>query len=176
MKIIPQIKYKSVLSKIKNIDKRNVAFNNLDKQSKRLEIAWEALQLSLMGKVKAAKGQYWSKSLCDIVGDSKKLQKILIQKLPECQVCERGLIMLAQIRLSDSIDSRDSSRDNGSERNIRGFNYINMIEMEREYEHNLYSHPYMRRTKEKMANICCNVLVNGNFNIKDRSDYLKVIL
>lgn len=174
MKIIPQINYKSVLANIKNIGKRNKVFNSLDKQSQRLEIAWEALQLSLMPIVLPSNGCYWSDPLIAIHGDSKTLQKILVTKLPPCQVCERGLIMLAQIRLGNDIDSDDNSRDDGSSKNLKGFPLASMMEMESEYESSFYDHPYYRHSKEKMANICCNILVNGNFKTKDKTDYLKV--
>ena len=32
--------------------------------------------------------------------------------------------------------------------------------------------PYPKRTWEKLANICCNVISNGNFNKEDKTDYL----
>lgn len=44
--------------------------------------------------------------------------------------------------------------------------------MENEYESSYYDHPYKSHTEEKLANICYNVLVNGNFNTDDDTDYL----
>jgi len=174
-KIVANITYKSILARFKNIDKRNVAFNNLDPQSKRLEIAWDALQMVLLGLIQPSDGCYWSDALLEISGDSKTLQRKLIEGLPKplaCEVCQRGAIMLSQIRLGNSIGSNDDDRDCGAGYNVKGFNYPNLVEMENEYEHSQYDHPYEYNTREKMANILCNILVNGEFNTEDRTDYL----
>ena len=77
MKITANIEYKSVLSEFKTIKERNYAFNHLDEQSQRLEIAWDALQLVLNKQLAASAGYYWSVKLQQIKGGSKKLQSVL---------------------------------------------------------------------------------------------------
>ena len=174
MKIIANITYESVLSEITDTEQRNQVFNNLDRQSQRMEIAWDALQLITSGKVKACDGDYWSDSLLNIKGNSKELQNVLVNKLPECEVCARGLMMLSQIRLGNDIDSNDTFRYDGGRTNMKGFSYSSYIKMEMEYEHSNFTTFYKSRSEEKLANICCNILVNGNFNSKDKFNYLTI--
>ena len=171
------ITYKSVLTEFTDIKERNVAFNNLDEQSQRLEIAWDALQLVLNDKVRAADGSYWGYTLSSktINLNAEDTQNYLLKKLNRitCTVCQRGLMMVSQIRLGNELcHDNDSRLDSGTEDNIKGFSLDDFEAMEQEYECNLFEHPYNVRTDEKLANICCNVLVNGNFNTKDRTDYL----
>ncbi len=176
-KITPNITFKSVLSKYTDIKQRNAHFDELDDQGKRLEIAWDALQLIINNPNITPAGQYgyrslyWSSELMDIRGD---LQKELNSHIPECRVCERGLIMLSTIRLGNNIGSDDSSRSMGAPTNLQGFSRFSMECMEREYERSMYFQPYNSHTREKMANILCNVLVNGDFNTADKTDYLVV--
>jgi hypothetical protein len=150
--------------------------NELDDQSKRLEIAWDALRMVVIGLVEASYGCYWSFDLCNVDGDSKTLQKVFntknFYKENTCKVCQRGLMMLSQIRLGNSVDSWQWDKDEGSERNIKGFSIDSFLAMEKEYEHNSFRHPYNTHTQQKLANICCNVLINGDFNIADKTDYL----
>lgn len=171
------IKYKSVLQDIKNIEERNEAFHALDNQGKRLEIAWDMLQLVLNETISSSYGTYWSADLLDNtskIKTSKELQKFLLKtnKIKNCTVCARGGIMLSTIRLGNKISRSDDFLYNGSSHNIQGFTMKKMKEMEYEYEENGYNHPYCYNTDRKLANICCNILVNGNFNIKDKTDYL----
>ena len=58
----PNITYKSVIPKGLSLKKRNEFFHSLDKQSQRLEIAWDSLQLVLSG-MKGTRGAYWDKAL-----------------------------------------------------------------------------------------------------------------
>ena len=171
------ITYKSVLTEFTNIKERNVAFNNLDEQSQRLEIAWDALQLVLNKKVSAADGAYWGYNLTTntVNLNAKDTQNYLLNKLNRnnCSVCQRGLMMVSQIRLGNELcHDNDSRIISGSETNIKGFSLDDFEAMEQEYEGYVFEHPYDVRTEEKLANICCNVLVNGNFNTKDTTDYL----
>lgn len=172
------ITFKSVLSRYKNIENRNKHFDELSDEGKRLEIAWDALQLLLSDKIKPARlAVYWSNKLRKVKGDSKKLQKTFndenfFKGKGQCMVCERGAIMLSQIRLGNCISSDDSLRDEGFYDNLKGFSLDDMIKMEGEYEWQNWDHPHKVRTKEKMANILCNVLVNGNFNPQDNTDYI----
>ncbi len=178
MKIIPNIKYKSVLTGL-TIAQRNKAFDRLSDEGKRLEIAWDALQMVLNGFVKASEGCYWNNNLLKVEGDSKTLQKVFntkeFYKKEECEVCQRGLMMLSQVRLGNSIDSTDLYRCEGSRTNIKGFDFYSFLDMEREYEYSYFNHPYFNNSQEKLANICCNVLVNGDFNKEDKTNYLTVI-
>lgn len=194
-----KIKYKSVLSRIKNIEKRNIAFDALSDEDKRKEVAWDALQLILNDNIKGSlitdKFRYWSSNLTDIDGvDSKDFQLKLVKKLPErCNVCARGAVMLSCIRLGNSIDAGSYSRTNGldsMDKSIaKGFSTESLLLMERVYENSPigdYEHlPYVKgsdltcnsikvreqRTK-LLANILCNVIVNGYFNIDDCGNYL----
>lgn len=172
--IIPNITFNSVLQPIKNIEERNKAFDELTDEGKRQEIAWDALQLVINEKVGAALRVYWSSALsCITAENSKAFQQILINELPtDCYVCQRGLVMLSTIRLGDSILPNDDYREHGSSENLKGFSLFDMLIMEAEYEYSEFNHPYPNNSSEKLANICCNILVNGNFNPNDKTDYL----
>jgi len=172
------ITYKSVLADCNTVAERNKLFNSLDDQSKRLEIAWEALQLVLEGQISASSGSYyWSLKLHDIADTcktSKELQKKLNKDLSDCKVCQRGLMMVSQIRLGNDISPSDTRKDDGTSRNIKGFSIEDFYEMETFYEVARKDYPFTPRTNEKLANICCNILVNGNFNPKDKTKYIEV--
>lgn len=171
----PNIVFKSLLDKIKGIEKRNKYFDYLSAEGKRLEIAWDCLKLIQAKQVKAIGVcvGYWDSTLFDetIDKDSKKLQRILCN-IKSCKVCARGGVMLSQIRLGNHISGNDEYRDMGNDKNLSGFSMDNMEEMESEYEHGYYSHPYKPGSTEKLMNIMCNILVNGNFNKNDKTDYL----
>jgi len=172
----PNITFKSLLQPIKDIEERNAYFDYLSDEGKRLEIAWDMLQLLVQEKVKATgiANHYWNLNLLSKVRnlrESKKIQKFLCTELETCTVCARGGMMLSQIRLGNSIDyCWDIGAGNFTI--IKGFSYDNFINMEVEYEHSKYNHAYQAGTTEKLMNICCNILVNGNFNTNDRTDYL----
>lgn len=174
------ITYKSVLSKYKNIKERNKAFNNLDPQSQRLEIAWDALNLVLNQKLNASWGGYWSNRLFGMTRNlgSKELQEFVLEEenFKDCEVCQRGLLMISQIRLGNTLNSIGYSYSAyacGSEKSIKGFSLVDFIKIEAEYERNCYETPFEVNTNQKLANICCNILVNGNFNPEDKTNYLK---
>jgi hypothetical protein len=171
------IDFKSSLSKIKNIEERNAAFNKLTDEEKRLEIAWDALNLVLSETVSPSYGEYWSNNLWNIKyssKDSKELQINLnnLKKEVYCAVCARGLCMVSQIRLGNNIDPDNGGVISGSEDTLNGFSMESFRNMEDEFESVFFSHPYRTNTREKLANMMCNVLVNGDFDIHDRSDYL----
>ncbi len=181
MKIKINITYKSCLEGITDVTERNKAFNNLDDQSKRLEIAWDALQLVLAGNTSAAEGAYWRGDFSDVVRQMllspEQLQKEALRTNLQCEVCARGAVMLSVIRLGNELDNvkygiRDLSA--GDYDTVKGFGMGAMRRMEAEYEYSEYETPHKRRTKEKLCNILCNVLVNGNFNGQDRTDYLTI--
>jgi hypothetical protein len=177
-RFVPNITFKSVLSGYRSTEKRNEHFESLSNEGKRLEIAWDMLQLVMSGSVSASrpKKHYWSWELHDRTSSctsSADLQQRLVKGLPEdCSVCARGLTMLSQIRLSNSVDPSDNRKTYGDFNNLRGFDMTQMEEMEMEYENGEFGHPHDTNSVEKLANIACNVLVNGRFNTKDRTDYL----
>jgi hypothetical protein len=171
--------YKSKLQSIKNLEERNAAFEALSDEDKRKEIAWDCFQLTLSGKVSAGWG-YWSDNLIEITAKTpKSFQNKLVKKLPECEVCARGGMMLSQIRLGNTLscDSRDSEQ--GNIEILQGFSMNSFEIMEGVYEG--YTcitmgrvYPYQIHTTELLQNICLNVIHNGDFNINDATDYLQV--
>ncbi len=182
MKIIPQIEFKSVLEDITDINKRNKRFKSLSEEGQRLETAWEALKLVVNNiadpSTHAEEYRYWNRELLNIViysHTSEELQKNLL-KVKKCTVCARGIMTLAKIRIGNNVDpvfNTETDIARGCNDSTRGgFSFFDFKKMEIEYEFNEYGHPYCHNTKEKLANILCNVLVNGNFNIDDKTDYL----
>jgi hypothetical protein len=175
----PNIDYVSVLDDIQDIDERNKAFKKLTKEGKRLEIAWDMLKLLMQEKIKASNGWYWSDKLFNVAdkcGTPEDLHKKLNQdsKFKGCSVCARGGIMLSQIRLGNTVAPKSYAIDRGDSSILDGFSIHSMRRMEAEYEIDQYSHPYYRHTREKLMNILCNVLVNGDFKVSDKTNYLIV--
>ncbi len=170
-----KIDYKSKLVRFTNIDNRNKAFNLLSKEDQRREIAWDCLGLILKKKIKAAKGKYWSNNLSQKVDKCKNPPQLqaMVLNVPKCEVCARGGMMLSQIRLSNTLSPHGSEIYKGNKSNIKGFSFKVFEDMEREYEYSYYYHPYGSRTTQKLANICCNIIKNGNFKPTDLTDYLK---
>lgn len=72
----------------------------------------------------------------------------------------------------NNVKPGDNCKDDGSRRNIKGFTYQGFLNMETEYESSSFRQPYENNTIEKMVNICCNVIANGNFKSSDKTDYL----
>lgn len=175
-KIIPNITFESVLAKIPNIEERNQVFNKMNMQSKRLEIAWDCLQLIISGKIVGSLGWYWDDDLFNIrrsCTNAKQFQHRLLNiNEPKCEVCARGGMMLSQIRLGNLLHPNTKYIPQGDEAIIKGFTIQDFRNMEGEYERNKYNHPYENNTTEKLANICCNILVNGNFRARDKTNYL----
>ncbi len=180
--IVPQITFKSLLDPIKDIDKRNKKFASLSDEGKRLETAWEALKLITSGIAEPAGRDgisfYWDHRLKETfnrTASSKELQEEFLN-LQSCTVCERGILTLSRIRLGNGIDpciySEVAVADGFEEKARDGFSLFSFQQMETEYERTTYWHPYLNNTSEKMANILCNVLVNGDFNTEDKTDYL----
>jgi hypothetical protein len=165
---------------IKDVEERNIAFQNLDDEDKRKEIAYDALYLVLTRQLNASDGLYWNYSLTnktDNLTSSKELQNFLINDLPEdCEVCQRGLMMVSQIRLGNTITPSDSFKMDGCNSNIFGFNMRSFKKMEDAYEGcgEVRSFPYISNTQEMLGNICCNVIANGDFISIDETDYLKL--
>jgi hypothetical protein len=174
--------FRSQLESIKNLEERNLAFDELSDEEKRREIAYDCLQLTLEGKVKGRDGcytnhtlnGYWNDELMRIrTNTPKEFQEILVNKLPECTVCARGGLMLSQIRLGNNISSDTISRYDGYFEDIlKGFSMKSFRAMEEEYEDSDHKHPYEAKTTKKLQNICLNVIANGDFDIDDKTKYL----
>ena len=176
MKINPK-DFRSQLESIKDLEQRNKVFDVLSDEKKRREIAFDCLQLTLALKVTGSdyrnSAPYWGNELNSInTKTPREFQEILVNELPECEVCVRGGLMLSQIRLGNNISTDDDFRNDGNERNIRGFSLEKFITMEEEYEQEVYGHPYKMKTTEKLQNICLNVIANGDFDQEDKTDYL----
>lgn len=171
------INYKSVLDGIKNLKKKNEAFHALDDQSKRMEIAWDVLKLLEGEIIFPSCGCYWDDELHLIQQEeattSEELCKLFntSSKIKGCSVCARGAMMLSQIRLGNNLLNEYAIYE-GDDEILEGFSMDSFYYMEREYEKSEYDHPYRTNTKQKLMNICCNVLVNGDFNKNDRTNYL----
>lgn len=169
------LKFNSKLAGFRSIARRNKAFDSLTGRQQRQEIAWDALQLLMKGKVKPHPHGYWDTRLQRVKGKTpEEFQQNLIAVTEEkpCMVCARGLLMLSQIRVGNTIDKTDDCRDKGSYHNVKGFEINDFYHMESDYEQDSYLHPYHRRTKEKLANMCINIIKNGNFDINDSRDYI----
>ncbi len=176
-----KIPFKSKLAKIKSLKLRNAKFKKLTPSEKRKEIAFDALNLVIIGKLNASHGSYWGgelmslqSNLCDAGENAEVFQKALINDLPSCEVCQRGLLMVSTIRVGNNISPDDGDVDEGSRSMLKGkgFKIENFWEMEDEFENDIYRHPYATNTDEKLMNICCNVIANGNFKKRDTTDYL----
>lgn len=170
------IPFTSKLQHITNLTLRNKAFAALSNRQKRQEIAYDALLLVIAGTIGAAEGHYWSynlkiiKNSCDT---SEVFQRKLVYFLPKtCTVCQRGALMLSQIRLGNTIHPLDICYEYGNRENIEGFNIKMFRSLEQEYEQNYKQTPYQRRTIQKLANLLCNIIDCGNFNAPRCKDYL----
>lgn len=172
-----------MLTGIKDIKARNEAFKDLTNEAKRKEIAYDSLLLLTAGTIKAARGSYWDGNLHELAREAgrtkEKLQCTLIdiKKSDDCSVCARGAMMLSAIRIGNNTtyNGRNGGEvASGSEDTLKGkgFEFDNFLDMEKEYETSQFKHPYNARGKKKLANICCNVIMNGEFNTTDKTDYL----
>lgn len=171
-----KIPYKSKLPSIKSIKSRNKVFKTLTSEEKRKEIAYDALNIILTGNVTPIRLDYWSKELYDIrCKTPAEFQELLYTKLPKCSVCQRGLMMLSVIRLGNEVSSTNMFRNDGNNGILKskGFDVETFIDMEHQFEGwSDKKSPYEKRSLKKMANICCNIIANGNFTTKDLTDYL----
>lgn len=170
------IPFKSKLVRFTNIENRNKAFHALSDEDKRKEIAFDALNLVIIKKLNASNGCYWDNNLenrTKLQNDSKELQIFLSNKLPKCEVCQRGALMISTIRLGNTVEPTDKARSFGEDDNIQGFNELSFSRLENEFENDYFNTPYPPNTNRKLANLCCNIIANGDFNSIDDTDYLK---
>lgn len=165
---------------IKDVNKRNKAFAILNDEEKRREIAYELLNLIVVEKkVEASNSRFWGDSLENInnfAKTSKELQNGFLA-LPYCEVCAKGGMMLAQIRLGNDVKPVKGISAGYYFEDFaayQGFSRPNWDALEDEYERSLFYLPYGSNTEEKLVNICCNIIFNGNFSTRDNNDYLKL--
>lgn len=177
----PNITYKSLLSGVRGINKRNEMYNSLTNQQKRREIAWDVIVLLQKGMIEGSDGSYWDNNLEDLYETSKNSKEVFrrFNKLEHtCEVCARGAIMLSTIRLGNTYGPEeygsaycvhDGTIDG---RSLTCFSVESLRNMELEYEFNQFKHPYFANTDNKLMNIMCNIVVNGDFNTSDKTNYV----
>jgi len=188
---LDKVPYKSVLYRYKNIEKRNKAFNALDEETMRKEIAYDALKLTLTQVITPSNGSYWGYELKrikhNISQESAKVFQEKLLNLPQnCEVCARGAMMVSQIRLGNELDACKDDVTKGNESNIKGFSINSFISMEDYYEYrrgstfdNITEFSYSKifynskRRKYRLINIFLNVLTNGDFNDNVEIDYIQ---
>lgn len=180
----PNIVFKSLLKGVSSITERNKIFNSLSEEGQRLEIAWDCLQLLLEDKVKPSIGWYWDLKLMDeYEGSSSKQIFRKFNNVKDCEVCARGAIMLSQIRLGNKIGKENVPGEcarkgvmydltQGDNISLTAFSIDSLKNMEEEYEFGYFDHPYATNSKEKLMNMMCNILVNGDFKKSDKKNYL----
>ena len=180
----PNIVFKSLLKGISSIAERNKIFNSLSEEGQRLEIAWDCLQLLMEDKVKPSIGWYWDPAMRDEYASSTSKQIFRkFNNIKDCEVCARGAVMLSQIRLGNKIGEENVPSTcarkgvmydtiQGNEVSLTAFSIDSLKWMEQEYENGHFNHPFETNSKEKLMNIMCNILVNGDFNKSDKKNYL----
>ena len=184
----PNITFKSLLSGISSIEKKNKIFKSLNKEGQRLEIAWDVLQMLTNKKLHPSNGYYWDNRLMRLYQISKDSTTVCknFNEIETCTVCARGAVMVAQIRLGNTFgpentdvsnidDGLDVSYNNNGGltlKSLSSFSVDSMKNMEREYENSQFNHPYHENSREKLMNMMCNILVNGDFKTSDKTDYL----
>ena len=177
----PNITYKSLLSGIRGINKRNEVYKSLTEEQQRKEIAWDVIMLLQKGMIEASDGCYWDNDLEDLYETSEDSKEVFrrFNKLEHtCEVCARGAIMLSTIRLGNTYGPEeyenaycvhDGVMDG---RSLTCFSVASLRNMELEYEYNEFKHSPFNNTDEKLMNIMCNIIVNGDFNTSDKTDYV----
>jgi len=192
------IPFQSVLTNIKDIKERNKAFDELSDEDKRKEIAFDSLGLILVEESMQAKGgDYWGtlEGAVKQTETSEELQNFLLTA-PKCEVCARGAIMMSQIRLGNSIGLKNNYyydiEKGANQRLLKGFTVDTMDNMEQEFEGWVKAEPgnpwgdrvqikdyesgcrqpYASGSNEKLVNILCNIITNGDFVPEDDTDYL----
>lgn len=188
---LDKVPYKSVLYRYKNIEKRNIAFNKLNAETMRKEIAYDALQLTLTQRLIPSDGCYWGYKLVEIKNDgkirtAKVFQERLLNLPQNCEVCARGAMMVSQIRLGNELHACNDNVAKGDESNIKGFSMVSFTNMEKYYEYRKestfndttrlsYGEMYyaLERRKYRLINIFLNVLTNGDFNDNVEIDYIQ---
>lgn len=173
------IPFQSKLIDIIDLDAKNKAFSGLTKEEKRREIAYDGLKLIMFNMLAGNPGGYWNQTLHDMRDKAKNSKDLCrrLNKLPKakCYVCARGAVMLSQIRLGNNINPTDRDVNSGRVGIVDGFSMFDMEKMESVYEcWTRTKHPYECSSTKLLANIMCNVIANGNFLIKDKTDYLKL--
>jgi hypothetical protein len=172
-KILP---YKSQLTSIKDIEKRNNKFHSLPVANRRKEIALDVIGLVANGDITASSRNYWGEDL-DLIRENsatpKELQDNLLNQHTGCDVCARGATMLSTVRLGNKLDPGDDWLDNGCTRNQKHFTLNMYTAMESIYEYGY--NPYNHNTSENLLNIFLQVVYTGRYHRDNITDYLKRI-
>lgn len=178
--------FKSTLDIIEDIQARNVAFHKLDAETQRKEIAYDLYKLVMAGLVHNSYCSYWSGTFLHNSNNATTPSELhaYLNTIADgvhthkCTVCARGGMMLSQIRLGNTLDPHDQNLTTGAEYNLIGFTLQEFNSMEHLYEGRAFydarvkNHPHYPNSKARLVNICLNVIVNGEFNMDDTTDYL----
>ena len=186
----------------KTVAEKNEQFSKLNDCDKAKEIALDSLHI-LMTKanVYAHKGGYWSNDLSNLLDYTmkkfdgivvkEKLQELFTdENLPSCEVCQRGLWMLSQLRVAAfelPEGFKQGKIPSGVKSTVNGITVYNLEKMEIMYEGWRIDHDknnegltpsenskYKPQTNQMLANIVCNIIQNCRFKINDHTDYLKL--
>jgi hypothetical protein len=119
--------------------------------------------------------------------NSKEFQKLICNQIESstCEVCARGAIMLSKINLGNDTTVKEFNSAGARYFSKEGYQSlsafsVDILELiEKIYEADEYDRRklkyqcrYPRHSNHLLANIFCNVLVNGDFNENDHTDYL----
>lgn len=176
------IPFESKLQPILDISERNKAFHLLSDKEKRQEIAYD-LFLLMLDEILRPAYCYWGGKTLETMMESPSSTEIFnlannISKKDQCMVCVRGGMMLSQIRLGNRVQP-SSSLSCGDRYNLDGFTLKTFEVMEAVYEgYDSYGewveqHPFESNSRRSIMNICLNVIVNGDFNRWDFTNYIQ---
>ena len=182
------VPFKSVLIGL-SVAKKNKKFETLSPCEQTREIALDALSLLMKQNVQAFHG-YWEEEMqARAVKAIKNINNNIqneFQNEGDCHVCQRGLWMLSQARtcgvdiVKTNLYFENESRIDkmafmaGSNESVKGLSFKMLEQMENEYELSKYSNNYEFHTKNKLANVICNILQNCGYDKNDITDYLKL--
>lgn len=182
--------YKSQLTHIKDLKQRNKAFHALAIEDKRREMALDALTLLQSGNLVADIGFYWDSELYDLLTDDSEStqQNFCGLNYTQCEVCAKGALMVSRIRLGNQISEiHGYDRGHIASGNVPEFdNYFSKTvwsDIENVFEGWVKMNVDLskdetfvifRHAENRLVNILCNIIVNGNFDIHDKRIFLVI--
>ena len=154
------------------LEKRNAAFHKLSKRQQRLAIAEDVLAQLRAKKYQARPGTYAESDVVDVIDDNTggnfDLQRCLLTKSPECNVCALGASFVSLSRLGDKVDWSLSQAPHSSLEPIFGKMQVQLIEAafegwepDRDEEGNWITDPYSGAT-EATYNFCNKYELDAN--------------
>jgi len=179
MKNIP---FKSKLSRYKNIKNRNKAYDKMDPEQQRREIAYDVIKSVLSGSyIPRLKSGYIGSNLRLKMyreEDPAAFQMLAIEAEP-CKVCAIGGVMLSMIKLGNKFSCEDHGWNNGGaeDEKLTGFKNDDLTVLEDVFEgwdnhkHKTGLDPY--NANKTIINMMLNVIVNGKFLKTDTSNYIE---